>query len=197
MAFSIKNWKNGSVGATALSAEALKDTEERLSAYTDLSVSTGGLQPVAEVSSGATLVVGKFIPVNATSGAITMALPTGKSLGTVLGVEKIDATSHVVNVEGNIRGTSSAKVELVLLHETVLLVADSSGHWWPTASHKTLSSLKSTFQTTEQMTNNGMGTCTHGSTAGTARPSGFKQITWFGSVAPTNMIENDIWIQTV
>jgi hypothetical protein len=40
---------------------------------------------------------------------------------------------------------------------------------------------------------NGMGVCVHGATAGTARPTGFAQITWIGSVAPTNAVTNDIW----
>lgn len=40
---------------------------------------------------------------------------------------------------------------------------------------------------------NGMGVCVHGTTAGTARPTGFASITWIGTVAPTNATANDIW----
>jgi hypothetical protein len=45
-------------------------------------------------------------------------------------------------------------------------------------------------------TANAMGTVVHGSTAGTARPSGYHVITWIGSVEPTNSINNDIWYDT-
>lgn len=36
----------------------------------------------------------------------------------------------------------------------------------------------------------------HGSTAGTARPSGYASIEWFGSVEPTNMANGDTWVVT-
>lgn len=44
-----------------------------------------------------------------------------------------------------------------------------------------------------KITANGMGVCVHGTTAGTVRPTGFAQITWIGTVAPTNAVTNDIW----
>jgi hypothetical protein len=44
------------------------------------------------------------------------------------------------------------------------------------------------------VTGAGMGVVVHGSTAGTARPSGFAVITWIGTVSPTNATNNDIWI---
>lgn len=36
----------------------------------------------------------------------------------------------------------------------------------------------------------------HGSTAGTARPSGYVSVEWYGSVEPTNAINGDTWINT-
>lgn len=36
----------------------------------------------------------------------------------------------------------------------------------------------------------------HGSTAGTARPSVFAAVVWVGSVEPTNAVNGDIWIDT-
>jgi hypothetical protein len=42
----------------------------------------------------------------------------------------------------------------------------------------------------------GMGVVVHGSTAGTARPTTFAVITWIGTVEPSNMAVNDIWIDT-
>ena len=43
---------------------------------------------------------------------------------------------------------------------------------------------------------NAMGSVVHGSTAGTARPTGYNVITWIGSVEPTNAENDDIWIDT-
>lgn len=42
----------------------------------------------------------------------------------------------------------------------------------------------------------GKGWVNHGSTAGTARPSGFASVEWYGSVEPTNAIAGDTWIDT-
>ena len=42
---------------------------------------------------------------------------------------------------------------------------------------------------------NAMGVVVHGATAGTARPTGYAQITWIGSVEPDNKATNDIWIE--
>lgn len=42
----------------------------------------------------------------------------------------------------------------------------------------------------------GMGVVVHGATAGTARPTGYAQITWVGSVEPTNALDNDVWVDT-
>jgi hypothetical protein len=41
-----------------------------------------------------------------------------------------------------------------------------------------------------------MGVVVHGATAGTTRPTGYSQITWIGSVEPTNAENNDIWNDT-
>lgn len=43
---------------------------------------------------------------------------------------------------------------------------------------------------------NVMGQIVHGSTAGTARPSGFDVVTWIGDVEPTNANNNDVWVDT-
>src|SRR5690606_21093001 len=42
---------------------------------------------------------------------------------------------------------------------------------------------------------NAMGVVVHGATAGTARPTGYAQVTWIGSVEPTNATSNDIWYE--
>lgn len=40
------------------------------------------------------------------------------------------------------------------------------------------------------------GVVIHGATAGTARPSGYKSIEWQGTVAPTNAVAGDTWVDT-
>lgn len=42
---------------------------------------------------------------------------------------------------------------------------------------------------------NAKGFVNHGSTAGTARPTGYASIEWYGSVEPTNMANGDTWIK--
>jgi hypothetical protein len=39
-------------------------------------------------------------------------------------------------------------------------------------------------------------TVVHGSTASTARPSGYTAVTWIGSVEPTNATNDDVWVST-
>lgn len=41
-----------------------------------------------------------------------------------------------------------------------------------------------------------LGMVIHGSTASTARPTGFNVVVWIGSVEPTNAVNNDLWIDT-
>lgn len=48
----------------------------------------------------------------------------------------------------------------------------------------------------DTLTASGKGFVNHGATAGTARPSGYASIEWFGSVEPTNAIDGDSWITT-
>lgn len=36
----------------------------------------------------------------------------------------------------------------------------------------------------------------HGSTAGTARPTGATTVLWIGSVEPSNANNNDLWVST-
>jgi hypothetical protein len=40
------------------------------------------------------------------------------------------------------------------------------------------------------------GVVIHGSTASTARPSGYGSVEWIGSVEPTNAANNDTWVPT-
>lgn len=50
--------------------------------------------------------------------------------------------------------------------------------------------------TTVDLTVSGKGYVNHGSTAATARPSGYASIEWYGSVQPDNWIAGDTWVDT-
>lgn len=47
---------------------------------------------------------------------------------------------------------------------------------------------------TAQRSASGKGFVNHGSTAGTARPTGYASVEWYGTVQPTNMAVGDTWI---
>jgi hypothetical protein len=104
------------------------------------------LQSIATtVTSAGALIVNEHNPVNASSGPLTMTLPTGQSQGSVLSVEKTDSSTNLVTVSGSIRGVGSSNITLALLHETLYMEADSSGSWWPVSGHKTLGTLDARY----------------------------------------------------
>lgn len=45
----------------------------------------------------------------------------------------------------------------------------------------------------QRLTDSVKGFVNHGSTAGTARPSGYVSVEWYGTVEPTNAVEGDTW----
>lgn len=111
----------------------------------EASTASGGVTVASTVTSSGTLAVSKLTPCDATTGALSMALPTGQSAGKQLEAQKIDSTANTVTLTGNIRGVGSASLALKLQYEGILLVADSSGSWWPMGDHKTLSSLDARY----------------------------------------------------
>jgi parallel beta-helix repeat protein len=84
-------------------------------------------------------------PFDATAGALTVTLPTGQTQGTRMSVEKVDSSENPVTLSGNLRGIVGSTIPLVWQHETVELVTDSSGSWWPIAGHKAKSDLDATY----------------------------------------------------
>jgi hypothetical protein len=103
------------------------------------------LYPVATVTASGPPVPLRHNPYNASSGALTAPLPTGMPEGTILSVEKTDASTNMINATGNVRGVASSTISLALQHETVVFVADVNGSWWPFAGHKTLGSLDARY----------------------------------------------------
>lgn len=165
MAIVVKDWKDEEdpigdyPGGTPIDGNSLEDLEARVGEYADDQVAAEAaraeaaevlnarfsLSVAAVASAAAALAINRLTPVDATAKALVMTLPAGKPEATVLAVEKQDASEHAVTVEGNLRGVAGEKIELTLLKETIFLVADAEGHWWPISSHKTLSSLKALF----------------------------------------------------
>jgi hypothetical protein len=47
-----------------------------------------------------------------------------------------------------------------------------------------------------QITASGKGFVNHSSTAGTARPTGYASVEWYGSVTPSNAVAGDTWVDT-
>jgi hypothetical protein len=92
-----------------------------------------------------TLPAGHQSEVDATSGSVTVNLPTGSSAGTLLSVEKVDATINTVNITGNIRGVAAQTIQILGQHETIGFVADSTGSWWVDWGHKPLSMLDARY----------------------------------------------------
>lgn len=103
-----------------------------------------GLSVAATASADATLAANKHTPVDATSAARTMTLPTGQAEGTRVIVEKLDSSANTVTVTGSIRG-SAATETLIGQYETLNLVADSAGSWHPFSGHKTKTWLNSAY----------------------------------------------------
>lgn len=56
-----------------------------------------------------------------------------------------------------------------------------------------VASQKATKGYVDAVKGGAMGYVNHGSTAGTARPSGYAAITWVGTVEPTHAVNGDLW----
>ncbi len=96
--------------------------------------------------SGATLTSGVLTPANAESEALALKLPAAAANGTPLAVEKTDATTNEVVVEGLIRSESGAKLALKYQHQTVVFICFEN-QWWPLASHLPLTAVKEAART--------------------------------------------------
>jgi hypothetical protein len=109
-----------------------------------VTIAAGSLAQLAilsAVTSSGAAVVSSQNRVDATSGNLSLSLPTGQPRGTLINVEKTDASANTVSVTGSIRGVGSSTLVLRLQNESVLVETDASGSWWPIADHKPVSSL--------------------------------------------------------
>ena len=129
MAYSPQEWNNGPSGATPLDAARLNYMEAGIA---EMQVS---LNVVAPVTANASIALNTLQPANANGGAISsLALPGGGAKGDVVAAVKTDSSPNTVTLTGSIMGGSSTYV-LSNQNETVWLVADSSGSWWPLSNH--------------------------------------------------------------
>lgn len=74
----------------------------------------GGLTPTAVKTAAYTAVSGDLVLVNATSGAITITLPTTSTAGTTAGAKKVDSSINAVNVVGGGSTTIDGDASCVL-----------------------------------------------------------------------------------
>lgn len=115
-----------------------------LNRITAAAVDARTITDVVQVAASGTLALNQITQVDASSGAVTMTLPTGAPKGTVVVLEKADSSVNVVTAFGSIRGAAST-LTLALARESIQFVADAAGSWNPGAGHKTLGSLDARY----------------------------------------------------
>lgn len=122
----------------------------------------GATSAVAPTTSNSFAAVPNYhYPIDASSGAITIGLPTGALQGSRISAEREDSTTNVITFSGNIRGVAGATVTMTSgQFESMNFVADASGSWWPYASHKTRTFLDATYAHTGVITGGSVGSAT-------------------------------------
>ena len=98
----------------------------------------------ATATAAATLVAGRHTPANATSGPFTLTLPAPAREGEVISVEKTDVSANAITVAGNIRGVTGTLV-FPWRGDSVELISDANGSWWPTMQGHTKASLDAAY----------------------------------------------------
>lgn len=138
------------------------------------------------VNATGALTAGQHTPVNATSGAVTMTLPSTANAGAHLSIEKTDTSANTVTISGSIRGTTTT-LTLYWANESIELIADNANSWWPIAGHKTKTALDAAYF-------NVLGTASNPVTnASATRPTGLTRVYWYTATQPTNWINGDVW----
>jgi hypothetical protein len=94
-----------------------------------------------------TAAAGSYYPVNATSAAVTVTLPTS-AVGQVLAVKKTDVSTNTVTLSGTINGTGSSTLVLSLKDQSKVMLADASGGWNVYAGDTSLTQLDARYNQT-------------------------------------------------
>lgn len=132
--------------ASSVGAEPAGLSNGTLSALAGMYLPKSALTTVAPgiYTTAQTLTAGRHNPVSASSGSLTMTLPSGTA-GQMISIEKYDATTNIVTISGSIRGSAGAAISLIDQYETLELRADQNGSWWPIASNRTRKSLDAAY----------------------------------------------------
>lgn len=141
-----------------------------------------------------------------TAGAAGPAGPTGPA-GTTLhsGLSDVTADQHHAQLHAAAHATGQADALAAAAIGAAATGHDHSGTYeaaGTVATHEadttSVHGIANTavLETTTHITASGKGYVNHGATAGTARPTGYASVEWFGSVEPTNSVNGDTWIDT-
>lgn len=142
--------ENGVVSVASDAASALAAANAN-NAYADAKAVTS---VAATKTANFTATTATMTPVDCTSGTVTATLPSATgNAGAQVVVQRIDASVNSVIVSGTIRGSAST-VTLALQFETLALVSNGTGSWWPGNGNKTLASLDARYSTTGVATSN-------------------------------------------
>lgn len=117
-------------GAAATAQAAAEDASEKLQGVHAVVTTAGTLEPDL------------LTPVNVEGGAAAQKLPTGLGKGRRIAVEKHDATTTEVAIEGNIRGEAAQTFNLKYSKEVIVFETDTSGSWWIVGRYMGLTSIK-------------------------------------------------------
>lgn len=85
------------------------------------------LVPTAAKTGAYTAVRGDLVPVDTTSGAVTVTLPTSPTTGDRVGVYKYDSSANVVTVAGTIDGQTNATIVTQYAGATLEYVGGTAG----------------------------------------------------------------------
>jgi hypothetical protein len=167
-------------------------------------ITTGGMGPAGPAGND-----GQGVPTGGTAGQLLLkdsGTDFDTSWATVIddtaynatswnGVTTIAPSKNAVRDEIELRAPLASPT----FTGTVTLPSDQSLPGNPTTTTQSAGNNSTRIATTayaDTIKAGAMGYVNHGSTAGTARPSGFAAITWYGSVQPTNATAGDIWVDT-
>lgn len=161
MPYTPTNWADDPSTVTPLDAANLNKLEQAVKGGTDLAQSASdtanGNNAYADAktlvgvratqSADVTALIGQHNPIDATSAARAVTLPTATgNAGARTTIERIDTTTNhtsqfTVTITGPIRSTTTSSFKLSLANESVEFLSDGAGAWWPISGHKPLRSL--------------------------------------------------------
>jgi hypothetical protein len=132
---------------------------------------------------------------------------TGQADPTVIKLRSRGTPTYTVTGLGGAAGASAADIDAAVEAAVAALVAAAPGALdtlnelaaalGDDANYaSTVTTALATKVAASVLAGGGKGFVNHGATAGTARPSGYASVEWFGSVEPTNAVNGDSWVDT-